>query len=321
MARPALTPPTGASAGIKIRLACPTCGDALTDDDGSAGCPSCEKTYTRERGIWGLLPAARVQALRGFVRDYELIRRAEGWGSDDPSYFRELPFRDLGGRWSSIWEIRARSFRALIDQVLRPLEEQSPRPLVSVDLGAGNGWLSHRLAQRGHAVAALDLLTNDLDGLGAHRHYPEEFVAVQGDYDRLPFPSSSIDLAIFNASLHYSPDCAATLAESLRVVRTRGAVVVLDTPFYRDAASGARMVAEREHRFLLEHGTASNALRSEGYLTYARLRGIASSLRLVPRLIRTDSRWSRGRALLGAALRGRREPAAFPIVCLRKGAD
>src|SRR5512147_1266136 len=89
----------------------------------------------------GGLPAARAETLREFVRDYERVRSAEGWGSDDPRYYRELPFRDLEGRWSSIWRIRARNFVVFVDRVLKPMEERLARPLFVSDLGAGNGWL------------------------------------------------------------------------------------------------------------------------------------------------------------------------------------
>ena len=73
----------------------------------------------------------------------------------------------------------------------------------------------------------------------------ERVVPVQATIDRVPFAGGSVDLAIFNASLHYSADYAATIAEVLRVLRPGGRVVLLDSPFYRDPASGARMVRER----------------------------------------------------------------------------
>ena len=79
---------------------------------------------------------------------------------------------------------------------------------------------------------------------------------------RAPLPDASIDLAVFNAALHYSTDYAQTLHETLRVLRPRGRLVILDSPMYRDPSSGARMVAERQARFLATYGFASDALRS-----------------------------------------------------------
>jgi len=35
---------------------------------------------------------------RTFLEQYAIIRHAEGRGSDDPAYYRALPYRDLSGK-------------------------------------------------------------------------------------------------------------------------------------------------------------------------------------------------------------------------------
>ena len=149
-----------------------------------------------------------------------------------------------------------------------------------LDLGAGNGWLSYRLAQRHHTVATVDLLDDQLDGLAAHVHYDAGFTPIQAEFDRLPLAGQQADLVIFNASFHYSTDYVATLREALRVLRLDGATVIMDSPLYHDASSGARMVQEREARFQELYGFAGNALPGENYLTYARLDELATALGL-----------------------------------------
>src|ERR1700704_356193 len=106
--------------------------------------------------------------LAQFVREYGTVRRAEGWGSTDPAYYRALPYRDLTGRFDKIWRIRARSFDVFLNTVLQPLERRRSAMRV-LDLGAGSGWLAYRLAKRGHQVIAVDVLEDALDGLGALR--------------------------------------------------------------------------------------------------------------------------------------------------------
>ncbi|MBV9282476.1 MAG: class I SAM-dependent methyltransferase, partial [Chloroflexi bacterium] len=92
------------------------------------------------------------------------------------------------------------------------------------------------------------------------------FTPIQADFDHLPLPDQGagqpvsgmprdagpqtasagpIDLAVFNASLHYSMDCRATLREALRVLSPDGSLVVMDSPVYRRAGSGEQMVRER----------------------------------------------------------------------------
>jgi SAM-dependent methyltransferase len=253
-------------------------------------------------------------ALAQFAREYRTVRHAEGWGSKDPAYYRALPHRDLTGRYSEIWRIRAQSYETFVDHVLQPLERETVKPLEVVDLGAGNGWLAYRLSQRGHCVLAVDLLEDSLDGLGAIKLYARGVRAVLAEFDHLPLASEGADLAIFNASLHYSTDYARTLAEALRVIRPGGTLVILDSPMYSDPGSGARMVREREARFLASYGFASNALPSEHYLTAERLASLAHELHLTWRvhLPTLDvGSWIK-RTMNG--LRARREPARFPVI-------
>lgn len=130
--------------------------------------------------------------------------------------------------------------------MLAPLERVDGVPLYILDLGAGNGWLSNRLAMRGHQVAAVDLTTNDFDGLGCFRHYETTFMPVQADFDYLPFMNCSVDLVLFDASLHYATCYEKTFHELLRVLNPGGRLVIIDTPFYEDKASGEKMVKERQ---------------------------------------------------------------------------
>jgi SAM-dependent methyltransferase len=253
-------------------------------------------------------------ALRNFAREYRIVRRAEGWGSPDPAYYRALPYRDLTGRFAEIWQIRARSYDTFIEKVLSPLEARSPDPLSLLDLGAGSGWLAYRLVHRGHHAIALDILEDPLDGLTAIPRYAPQVHAVLAEFDELPFPDERFDLAVFNASLHYSTDYVSTIRESLRVLRPRGTLVILDSPMYSQRASGDRMVKEREQRFLGRYGFASNAVPSQHYLTPERLEIVASALGLcwhfhMPALNLT-SRLSR----TVNGLRARREPARFPVI-------
>jgi SAM-dependent methyltransferase len=253
-------------------------------------------------------------ALEQFVREYRTVRRAEGWGSHNAEYYRALPYRDLTGRFEAIWRIRARSYDTFVRDVLSPLE--GGQSLRILDLGAGSGWLAYRLQRRGHWVVAVDLLADALDGLGAARHYANgsALKPVLAEFDRLPLPDASSDLVAFNASLHYSTDYARTLRESLRVLDSRGTLVILDSPMYSDPTSGERMVQERESRFLATYGFASNALAHEHYLTPERLSRVGAELGIRWRTYRPrlDVRTSMSRGLNG--LRARREPARFPVI-------
>ena len=148
-----------------------------------------------------------------FLDDYIKIRHAEGRGSQDSEYYLALPYRDITGRLQDQWTIRAKSYRYLESRVLPSIEKHAGRPLRIADLGAGNCWLSYRLALRGHQPIAIDILGDPLDGLAAGRHYQKHavFPRINAEFDNLPLAAGSLDAAIYNASIHYSTDYRRTL--------------------------------------------------------------------------------------------------------------
>src|SRR5512142_2139508 len=151
-------------------FACPRCRSPLNQSSADEmDCPADGLQFRRVGGIWRMLLPERVPTFEQFRREYETIRQAEGRGEAKADYYRALPDRDLTGRMAQAWRIRRASFDALVEHVANPLARRLARPLRILDLGAGNGWLSNRLAGLGHAAAAVDLADNDFDGLGCYR--------------------------------------------------------------------------------------------------------------------------------------------------------
>jgi SAM-dependent methyltransferase len=281
-------------------------------------CPQDGLEFWNVDGIWRFLLPESEAHYAGFIRDYETIRAAEGRGGNSEKYYRALPFKDLSGHHKADWRIRARSFNVLVNKVLTRLQAPLERSLKVLDLGAGNGWLSNRLAAQGDRVFAVDLLVNDQDGLGAWKNYEHTFTPMQAEFNHLPIADHFADAIIFNASFHYSENYTETLREALRVLSPRGNIVILDSPVYRRAESGQQMVQEREAQFKEKYGFPSDSLQSENYLTYPRLKGLARELNLKWKYITPfyGLRWM-ARPLFAGLLR-RREPAKFHLIILSR---
>ena len=270
-------------------------------------------------GIVNALPPDRATHFARFIRDYEYIRTAEGRWSQDDDFYLSLPYKDVSGRNNKQWEIRARSYDYLMRHVLSRNQLDGKRVL---DLGAGNCWMSYRLAVAGYRPYAVDLLTNDRDGLGAGEHFrkhlPELFPRFQAELTHLPFQSEQFDAVIFNASFHYVEDYAAAMREALRCAKSGAIVIISDTPWYSRDESGKRMVAERNCSFIERFGTASDSIKSLEYLTDERLQFLEEKLGI---------RWIIYRPWYGlnwairpliARLCNRREPSRFRIYATRK---
>ena len=106
------------------------------------------------------------------------------------------------------------------------------------------------------------------------RHYPVTFAVVQADFDALPFAPAQFDLVVFNGSLHYSPDPAATLGRSASGCSCAGgSLVVMDSPMFcarRRRPGDGRRAAARVHRAT---AASTDVVRpGVGFLTFARSR-------------------------------------------------
>lgn len=249
-------------------------------------------------------------ALDRFRADYAVHRASEGRALDAIE-LRLLPWLPSGPN-ARQWAVRARTFEAFMARVVRP----RGRRLNVLDLGAGNGWLAARLAAEGHRGLAVDIRDDDVDGLGAARLLLDgtAFECVVANFDALPVADASVDLAVFNAALHYSTDLATTLAEALRTVRPGGAIAILDSPFYRRHAQGEAMVAEK-HRAATEcFGTRAESLLAlpfVEFLTRDRLLEASPGLRWRRHRV-TYPLWYEIRPVR-AFLRGERAPSRFDL--------
>jgi SAM-dependent methyltransferase len=159
----------------------------------------------------------------------------------------------------------------------------------------------------------VDAIDDEVDGLGATRHYQTRFAAVQADFDALPFAPGQFDLVVFNGSLHYAADAAATLERAHRVLAPGGTLVVMDSPMFRADGDGTAMVGAQLRRFMMECGCADVVQAGAGYLTFARLADIAEKLALRPQFVpsRGSLGWRLRRSV--ARVRLRRAPAAFGL--------
>ncbi|MDO8754829.1 MAG: hypothetical protein Q7J80_13105, partial [Anaerolineales bacterium] len=104
-----------------ISFVCPRCKSDLEKiSDNELRCSQDGLTFYKVDGIWRFLLPERVEYYARFVRDYETVRRFEGRGSADESYYRTFPYHA-----SSDWKIRATSFNAFVKQIIIPIENNN----------------------------------------------------------------------------------------------------------------------------------------------------------------------------------------------------
>lgn len=310
-------------------MVCPACRAALgylpvARGAARVACAVCGAEFARRGGVWDFLTADQATYFAPFLAEYTTVRMSEGRGDLATYDVSDLPWAGPANPRAWEWYIRAASFGHLVAHVVPPAGPRS-RPLRVLDLGAGTGWLSRRLAELGHAPLAVDVSDDPRDGLGAARVFDgllaDPFPRVRADFGRLPLADGAADVAIYNASFHYSPDLGATLAEGVRVVAPGGRLIILDSPIYRTVASGERMVAMRRQSYVEQFGFASDRLGSREFLVDSEVGRFGRELGLRWRVLtphyglawharRWWRRWRTGR-----------ESARFEILVAQREAD
>jgi SAM-dependent methyltransferase len=281
-------------------FACPACRAALTVAGVQSRCLVCGQTYQTGGRILRLITPERVGRAAPFLSHYHAIRRRDGHGVMTVEDYRRLPEVAPDHSNALEWRIRRESWLTL-RQLLRSRDEirrhAATAALRTLDAGAGNGWLSNRLCEEGHVVAAMDINDDAVDGLGACGDSAHQFPAIQGDFDALPFTPGQFDLVIMNASLHYAADPGRTLAEAARTALPNAALVVMDSPIVSDTDQGEAMVA-RQFADLRERVGIAPVRTGLGYLTLSLLQQAAAQLDKGARFFvsRGPLRWRFGRA-------------------------
>jgi SAM-dependent methyltransferase len=272
---------------------CPECRTDLVETGATRfACARCGRVFDQRGGVWRFLTAYSGARLEPLMREARTVGGRESRRLAAPEYYRRLPSVAPGDPQAKEWKIRRETYHHLLGHVLAA----GPLALHVLDLGAGSGWLSHRLTALGHHAVAVDAVDDDVEGLGAARHYTAGFATVQADFDALPFAPGQFDLVVFNRSLHYAADTAATLERAHHVLAPGGALVVMDSPMFDGDGEAA---AECGHAL--------------GHLTFARLADVAQRLALRPQFVPTRGSlgWRLRRGV--SQMRSRRAPATFGL--------
>ena len=252
----------------------------------------------------------------GFFSAYARHRAAEGRAMP-PDAVRALPYLRQGPL-ARQWRVRAKTYEALLRRVVRPMAARHDMALRILDLGAGNGWLCHRLRSQGHELVAVDVRDDAIDGLGIaaalSAEEPIPFKCVTASFEALPLAPDHFDIVVFNASLHYAQDLSRALSEAVRVTRSGGMIAIMDSPFYRCPGDGEAMVTEKRAQGFARFGAAAPVLLAPQFIEYLTRESLAAAS---PELDWRRHRvryplWYELRPLL-ARLGGRRAPSRFDL--------
>jgi len=129
------------------------------------------------------------------------------------------------------WQIRKRSARRLI----RYLSAER-RPLEILDIGCGNGWLAHRLAEiPGTRVTGLDINFTELQQAARVFNDDPNLRFIQGDIRSGILDEHQFDCIVFADSIQYFPSIKKMVYFTLSFLKPGGEIHILDTRLYKPA--------------------------------------------------------------------------------------
>jgi ArsR family transcriptional regulator len=103
-------------------------------------------------------------------------------------------------------------------------------PLDVTDIGCGEGYLTLETARWARSVVGIDRSDEVLErakALATRRHI-QNVEWKKGDLSRLPLRDESVDVALLSQSLHHASDPERAVAETMRVLRPGGRLLILD---------------------------------------------------------------------------------------------
>jgi len=172
----------------------------------------------------------------GFEQLYTTARQKEGRMYNDEELLG-LPGIEKGHPHFGEWQLRKESYLRL-----KKYLSKSTSPMKILEVGCGNGWLSHRLSSLpGVDITAIDI--NNIELQQAERvfgHFPNlQFVCTSIDSTQL----CAFDHIVFAATIQYFSSLKNVIGSAMQKLKPGGEIHILDTHFYKP-----KEVAEAKYR-------------------------------------------------------------------------
>jgi ubiquinone/menaquinone biosynthesis C-methylase UbiE len=188
----------------------------------------------------------KYTATSEFEKLYIRLRDKEGRMYSDEE-LKNLPETAETHSHFTEWQIRKESSEKLINHLTK-----KNMPLEILEIGCGNGWLSHRLSLiPGSKVIGTDInFTEIQQAARVFQHVPNlHFMYVQ--IEPGVFKEKKFDVIVFAASIQYFASFNDTIKKALRLLKPEGEIHIVDSNFY-----ASDDVSEAKHRSVLYYEAA-----------------------------------------------------------------
>ncbi len=142
---------------------------------------------------------------------------------------RKLPDTDNANPHKKEWDIRAGNFKKFLKYI-----SGKKRQLTILDIGCGNGWMTHKLNQQGHHTIGIDLNMTEL--LQAEKVFgtSDTLQWIYADIMTDAIPVNNNDVILFGASCQYFSDIEQLIIKASEYLKPSGEIHFIDSIFYTD---------------------------------------------------------------------------------------
>ncbi len=187
---------------------------------------------------------------QNFAAFYLRVREKEGRVLSDEQ-LQKLPKFTANAELQKEWRLREKSFLC----VLKLLKKEFPAGANVLDVGCGNGWMSHQLALHGFMVTGVDVNLPELEQAA------RVFVRPNLDFAFADIfawqPTQRFDVAIFASTLHYFAEPKKVFERFFLANPTLKKIYITDTPFYAEEEKVD--AAARTENYYQSHGVPEMA--------------------------------------------------------------
>lgn len=184
------------------------------------------------------------EQLKVYLAAFESFRKDQTKDQLTPAEFDGLPFNQNNRMWEE--RIKDLSF------ILKHIKSNSE----ILEVGAWNSWLTQHLSEK-NSVTAIDFFTNELDGLGAIKHYSEgNWTPIQTSPQHIDLMQSEFDFIVFNRGIQYYSDVPKLIEICKSKIKKGGSIIITGLNIKSKTKNSIDYYNETAEAFEIKYGTS-----------------------------------------------------------------
>lgn len=207
-------------------------------------------------GYYKIIATNEEEKLAYFLKCFEDYRAKNNEKITDTTLFENLPFSIN----TKSWKAKQKDIK-IIDKLIGEKDN-----LKILDVGCWNGWLCNYLTKKGHQATGLDVFTDQFDGLGAKKHYANDFTLLQMYSENIHRIKDQFDVIIFNWNWAYLTDQQDVLNKAKKLLSNNGIIVFLGLTFYNNPKIIITHLNKTTLHFQEKYGIPLFQNNTKGYL-------------------------------------------------------